>query len=766
MGEVHRGRELGAAVVLVLALAACTRSEPAGPEARSASDAPVRSTSTTAPGRPTLERVAGEPGVLAAEGDQRMVAVAADQAGAVAVAVGSDGAGPALWRAESADVWHRVPRPEEMPPDARLAHVATSATGSFLAVGEVGGAAAAWRSDDGAVWTRAQVDGGPPISFVADGPVGPVAFTEGPDAVAWKSWDGQVWLRSPSALPVDGSDPPEVVGVADAESGVVAVVDRPEGGPELWSSSDGFAWRAGAEAGSELLGTEGRLSVGAVLGGGGRPFLLGGSVADGQGVDAALWRSDDGRAWEAVPADRNIFGGDGHQRITGLVSDAEGRSVAVGSDTPEGGGDADLAVWVAADDGAWQRSDPEALRLPGHQEVRDVVVLGGEVVGVGHERIDGEDDAAVWRVASTPVEAPEPVEGPVVSWTRVEAESLSGSGEQRLSAVAVVDDGYLAVGAARRPLDDGSSADSDAAVWFSSDAREWERVGADGLGAGGDQELLDVARGVDGVVAVGRDGDDAAVWRSADGRDWRRVDAGGAFGGDGSQEVRGVVAMADGFVGVGRDGADGALWGSDDGLVWRRLAPESFGGPGAQVLHGVALGPERVVVVGSDEGEAAVWTSADLVGWERVGLGPGAVTAVDAVDGSVVAVGSTPGADGSTDAVAWRLVGSVWERSEGAGLGGPGNQSLLGVALGEQTAVAVGVTDAGGGDDAASWSSAEAVVWSATPHDENVLGGDGPQRMAGVVNEGDTAVAVGWSGSDAAVWVADQVGASGPAGRL
>ena len=73
---------------------------------------------------------------------------------------------------------------------------------------------------------------------------------------------------------------------------------------------------------------------------------------------------------------------------------------------------------------------------------------------------------------------------------------------------------------------------------------------------------------------------------------------------------------------------------------------------------------------------------------------------------------------------------AAWERALGDELVAAGRQEHMGVALGD-VAVAVGVTDVGGGADAASWVSPDAVAWSATPHDEAVLGGDSGPWLPG-----------------------------------
>jgi hypothetical protein len=766
----------------------CTSAEGPGPAETSADGAPVRSPTTTVPPPPTLERVGAEAGVLGAEGDQRMLAVADAPDGSVALAVGVDGGAPAAWRATEAGTWRPVDLGGSVPAGATLssvAHVGTAelGAGAFAVVGAVDGVAAAWTTDDGARWRRVEVDTGPPLTHVSDTGLGPVAFAAGagPGAV-WKSFDASYWVRSfdqPATFDRPGAT--RVVGVADGGPGLVALVEREGEGTEAWTSSDGFGWQVGPATGADLLPAPGPPRANGLLQGDDGRVVVVGAAAEADGVDAAAWISVAARSWEPVPHEEGVLGGDGGQEMV-AVAEVDGALVAVGIERSELFDGVDVAVWGSPDGVRWLRADPERLRAPGRQRVTGVAVVGGVAVAVGWDAAAGDADAAVWVIGADEEPPATDASSTLPAWVRVEGEeSLAGPGEQRLADVVVAGDDIVAVGSLRSPEvaveREGPSrevgpvpvGDSDGAVWRSPDGRSWERADDAALGGGGDQRALGVAVGASGLVAVGADGEDAAAWWSPDGRRWEQVGV-GSLGGAGRQVATDVVAVGDTFLAAGWDeGAgdgDAVVWASVDGRNWRRLPADGLGGEGVQRIEGLAVGPRSAIAVGSSGADAVAWESRDLGSWTATPLGPGRATAVDALDGAVVAVGTVPGADGDLDAAAWRLAGSLWERSQDESLTGPADQELLGIVLSDVLAIAVGRTSFGGGDDAASWASPDAASWVRTTHDEAVLGGDQAQRMAAVAVLGTTAVAVGWSGStpearDAVVWVADQIDVTG-----
>jgi hypothetical protein len=241
---------------------------------------------------------------------------------------------------------------------------------------------------------------------------------------------------------------------------------------------------------------------------------------------------------------------------------------------------------------------------------------------------------------------------------------------------------------------------------------------------------------------------------------WDRIDEDVIFGGPGDQWVWGVVAGGPGLVAVGSDGGggdvDAAVWTSVDGLTWTRVPHDGavLGGPGDQSMWGIVAGGPGLVAVGSDGGggdvDAAVWTSVDGLTWTRVPHdeavlgGPG--------DQSMVGVATSgPGlvAYGSDDvsAVVWTSAdGLTWNRVQGVFGGG-----IMEVAAGGPGLVAVGA--AGG---AAVWISPDGLTWTRVERVETVFDDPPSELMAGVLAGGPGLVAVGYDGVggdvDAAVW--------------
>ena len=367
----------------------------------------------------------------------------------------------------------------------------------------------------------------------------------------------------------------------------------------------------------------------------------------------------DSSPWSRVPHDESVFGGAGHQQMWS-VSRGELGLVAVGWDGS--GGDFDAAVWTSPDGVVWTRvpHDEEVFGGAQDQVMRIVIEGGPGLVAVAGDESGGNFDAAVWTSPDG------------IVWTRVphDEEVFGGAGFQEILSVTIGGPGLVAVGL------DESGGDRDAAVWTSPNGVVWTRVPHDEvlLGGTGHQNMFSVAVAGPGLVAVGVDGSggdrDAAVWTSSDGVTWNRVqDDGTVLGGAGDQEMMSVTVGGPGLVAVGSDGSgndfDAAVWTSSDGVVWTRVSHDEavFGGPGIQAMVTVTEGGPGLVAVGVDGpgGEdAAIWTSSDGFAWTRV-------------------------------------------PHDEAVFGGPGNQMMLGVTVGESGLVVVGRDDLEGDRDAAVW---------------------------------------------------------------
>lgn len=334
----------------------------------------------------------------------------------------------------------------------------------------------------------------------------------------------------------------------------------------------------------------------------------------GVGADsgsAAVWVSPDGLLWSRAAGNEAAFTDDLELFIIDVTAGAPG-IVAVGQQWDRRGAvwDLDAAAWHSEDGRTWSRSDSDGLGGPGDQQMRAVVAAGPGFVAAGYELHD-EYDAAVW------------VSRDGFSWSRSAGNGvLDGPGDRQIWDLATSGEVILAVG----------SVDGRAAVWTSVDGIEWARVDewADSEEAAG--EMLAVAEGGPGWVAVGRVSvpDDAAgytrafdavVWTSPDAVRWSRVpEDRGVFGGRGDQVMLSVAAGEFGVVAVGWEGAglssDTVVWWSPDGQAWTRETPTSVeadvsflafdsviaAGPGL-----VAVG--RQVIAGMAEEDAAVWVA-------------------------------------------------------------------------------------------------------------------------------------------------------------
>ncbi len=364
---------------------------------------------------------------------------------------------------------------------------------------------------------------------------------------------------------------------------------------------------ARADAGGALAGPGLQVVLDIAVGGPGF-VAVGGEDLDGD-TDAAVWLSADGYTWEQVPHDEAAFGGPGIQWMNGVTVGGPGL-VAVGIDDPEGSHavgfmDPDAAVWVSADGYAWER-------IP-----HDETLFGGP-------------------------------EG------------------QRMMNVAAAGPGLVAIGS---DYQDGSSW-PDGAVWVSPDGYAWERVDDPAIfGGAGGQEILGVAAGGPGVVAVGSADSyaKAAVWVSADGYTWERIPHDvDLFS---FSEMKTVMAAGPGLVAVGtwlRGGHNIAAWVSADGYAWERIEDADLVGPGQQEAAAFATWSEGVAVLGQDdfgpEPSWAFWTSADGYEWSRTPIDSAAFGSVDDTQISAMAPwGSETGlivlaGDLSTDD--WN--GAVW----------------------------------------------------------------------------------------------------------
>ncbi|MEX2204159.1 MAG: serine/threonine-protein kinase [Actinomycetota bacterium] len=367
--------------------------------------------------------------------------------------------------------------------------------------------------------------------------------------------------------------------------------------------------------------------ISSVFGGSGKQAILDAMVtADGVAIAvghaargdpvteelAAVWRSENGRKWDPVLSPS--FGEATHQR---MIAVTEFGDLLVAAGWSAG----DAAIWTSPDQGlTWTRSTLGKFAGGGVQLIRDLGILGSELVAVGSSGARLQDDAAAW------------VSDDGIEWERMDAPAFAAEGQQEMYAAHVVDDRLFAVGFT------SEFGETDGAVWEYADGR-WRRAVATSLEEPGFQTMLDVTGGGRlPLIAVGCEdiGDrcdtefssasDAAVWTSEDGVVWERLPlAGGRFVGPGPQAMRAATMYRGQVVVVGTqespDGTDtdGGVWTSIDGVTWGAPGPLSpsasvLGGAGDQSLRAlVVFGASRIAMLGfgvTNEGEvedARIW---------------------------------------------------------------------------------------------------------------------------------------------------------------
>jgi serine/threonine-protein kinase len=417
-------------------------------------------------------------------------------------------------------------------------------------------------------------------------------------------------------VPRERGDPeggaPGGEGVTSPTGPVTPGVDRPEG-PD-GTRPLALSWSPAYPISSVFGGSGKQAILDALVTADGVAIAVG-HAARGDAVTeelAAVWRSENGKKW--VPVRSPSFGEATHQRMI-AVTEFEDLLVAAGWSA------GDAAVWTSSDQGlTWNRSTLGKFAGGGVQLIRDLGILGSELIAVGSSGARLQDDAAAW------------ISNDGIAWERMDASAFVAEGQQEMYAAHVVDDRLFAVGFT------SELRETDGAVWVYADG-SWTRLAATSLEEPGFQTMLDVTGGGRvPLIAVGCEdaadrcdtefssASDAAVWTSDDGISWERLPlAGGRFDGQGPQAMRAATMYRGQVVAVGTqespDGTDtdGGVWTSIDGVTWRAPGPLSpsasvLGGPGNQSLRAlVVFGAGGIAMLGfgvTNEGDvedARIW---------------------------------------------------------------------------------------------------------------------------------------------------------------
>jgi hypothetical protein len=330
--------------------------------------------------------------------------------------------------------------------------------------------------------------------------------------------------------------------------------------PSIWTSADGVGWERQTFVGNGEITAVVSMD-GAMIAAGISSAVVDASTAPPT-VECVpgVWRSDNGRIWEAVSAvdsphaafpsgvsdDRNEC----NLRITSMTT-MSGRLFAVGYSLGTA-----TAVWTSSDGSEWGRlaANDSAWPAPGDGWLDGITAFDATLVATGgycNKAEVGWDKAACYGAAwvSTDTGA---------SWTRVREEGFYGPALAPelggyIAAIAARDDTlYAAAEVCTTLVDEGSYVWWDGcnpAVWTTPDGLTWSLndAGSSMTVTDGRPQLRHLVWANERLYALGATPDSRHVWSSTDAVNWTEVpieDQGLASG-----ETVSVSAM----VSVGRD---------------------------------------------------------------------------------------------------------------------------------------------------------------------------------------------------------------------
>jgi len=305
--------------------------------------------------------------------------------------------------------------------------------------------------------------------------------------------------------------------------------------------------------------------------------------------EARVWRSLDGRSWEATPTSPTFE----RATLTTIITAGDGSLVVYGYVSPPPSPMHDeiptYHTWRSTDGLTWRRSHIESL-------ARGVLPVNGVVHGrqgylvVQAHQLDlgaGPSGSELWHS----------LDG--LSW-----ELAHENAEERIITIGAGDEGFVAVRSAQDSASRVASASADGREWFDGDALS-----------------EDLVRTSPGLAALGGE--------------WVMV----GLGSDGPPTEPGPVSPG---------AYDLPVWFSANGLAWQHVATIGWQGDGLGFAsHGplVSVG-DRLFLSPAAAGagprlsSAGVWSSADGTSWTSTDI-PAGVTIVDGAEhaGTVVLVG-------------------------------------------------------------------------------------------------------------------------------
>ncbi|HSV39495.1 MAG TPA: hypothetical protein VLI04_12120 [Nocardioidaceae bacterium] len=347
-------------------------------------------------------------------------------------------------------------------------------------------------------------------------------------------------------------------------------------------------------------GAPGTSVVGDVVRCGDSWYAVGGVYLDEPTVDQdtrpAVWRSQDGEAWEALDSDADTYWGS--RAILYTAACAGEQFSAMGSRSGGGHGFPRFSNFTV--DSADHLVDEQPhLSVFGGLSWAGVGPLNGGAAGwlvVGNR----ESGPAVW------------LSDDGMSFERLEGvpQLADDDGWDALASGAVWTGAeWVVVGGATH-----GTIEREPLAWTSPDGRDWTRVPIPGLDGFEDIQRVVRAPGgsSDDLLAVGLVGDGFGAWqRDADG--WELVGTFGSLAEEptGAPYVASLASTSAGLMATVSDGEHFELWRSDDGNEWEELEfPVEAKTGGDRTIAVSESDGKRFVVVATDDNSGSVWTGA------------------------------------------------------------------------------------------------------------------------------------------------------------
>jgi hypothetical protein len=285
-------------------------------------------------------------------------------------------------------------------------------------------------------------------------------------------------------------------------------------------------------------------------------------------------------------------------------------------------------VWIGSG-GTWQALAPAALA---HADVYDLITVDGLLIAVGQDVSDGFA-AAAWTSRDG------------LSWTH----SRGDLGCAVMSSVTRFGSGFIAFGS-RGPLNvEGFIGEqSGTCEWVSADGLSWARVSLPKAVFPATASVSALSTGPGGLIAAGTDAGPkrslAALWRSSDGRDWTRLATDWAADWSSLDQA---LPGGPGIVVLGTDAHGNAgLATSVYGVAWTNSPA-----PGQGTLYSgpsLAAGPAGLIfggfTVNGSPSPAMAWLSLDGVSWRPAPALPTGLTcdSVATAAGTFVVAATSP----------------------------------------------------------------------------------------------------------------------------